>query len=133
MFRCSGVYVLTAVSQKVHPNSTAFKRTGSASSRLRFDPRPKLRPMAPKPGVGTWVLLKGRVLTILVFGIGFGLVELVGGIEWIVVMIVWCWRKGDRCYWEVMASLYQYRVHTPYSIFCIKFVNSGSNFICMTQ
>jgi hypothetical protein len=51
----------TAVSQKVHPNSIAFNNTGSASSRLRLDPSPKLMPIAPKPGVGTWMLPKGRV------------------------------------------------------------------------
>lgn len=56
---------LTAVSQNVHPSSIAFRRTGSASSRLRLLPKPKLRPIAPKPGDGTWVSLKGSVLVIL--------------------------------------------------------------------
>ena len=55
---------LTAVSQKVHPSSIAFNNTGSASSRLKLDPNPKLMPIAPKPGVGTWILPKGSVFTI---------------------------------------------------------------------
>jgi hypothetical protein len=55
----------TAVSQKVQPNSMALSRTGSASSRLRLDPRPKLMPMAPKPGDGTVMSPKGIVLTIM--------------------------------------------------------------------
>ena len=58
----------TAVSQKVHPSSIAFSSTGSASSRPRFDPRPKLKPIAPKPGDGTWISPKGIVLAILQFG-----------------------------------------------------------------
>jgi hypothetical protein len=45
--------ILTAVSQNVQPSSIAFKRTGSACSRVRLLPRPKLMPMAPKPGTGT--------------------------------------------------------------------------------
>ena len=49
----------TAVSQKVQPSSTALSKTGSASSRLRLDPSPKLMPMAPKPGDGTVVSWKG--------------------------------------------------------------------------
>ena len=44
---------LTAVSQNVQPSSSAFKSTGSASSRVSLLPRPKLMPMAPKPGTGT--------------------------------------------------------------------------------
>lgn len=43
----------TAVSQNVHPNSIALSSTGSACSRVRLLPNPKLMPMAPKPGVGT--------------------------------------------------------------------------------
>lgn len=53
------------MSQKVQPSSIAFRRTGSASSRLKLDPRPKLIPMAPKPGDGTVILPKGSVFTIL--------------------------------------------------------------------
>lgn len=56
---------LTAVSQNVHPSSIAFNNTGSASARLRSEPKPKLIPMAPKPGTGTVVLPKGIVKTIL--------------------------------------------------------------------
>lgn len=56
---------LTAVSQKVQPSAIAFRRTGSASSRLKFDPRPKLSPMAPKPGDGTVMLSKGSVFTMV--------------------------------------------------------------------
>lgn len=57
-------YQLTAVSQNVHPSSIAFNKTGSASSRLKLLPSPKLRPIAPKPGDGTWISPKGSVLTI---------------------------------------------------------------------
>lgn len=49
----------------------AFSRTGSASSRLKLEPRPKLRPIAPNPGVGTWMLPKEAVLTILTVDRGF--------------------------------------------------------------
>lgn len=56
---------LTAVSQKVQPSSMAFKSTGSACSRVRLFPKPKLMPMAPKPGVGTSMSANGSVLTIL--------------------------------------------------------------------
>lgn len=56
---------LTAVSQKVQPSSIALSKTGSASSRLRLDPRPKLMPMAPKPGEGTSISRKGTVLTMV--------------------------------------------------------------------
>jgi hypothetical protein len=44
---------LTAVSQNVQPSSSAFRSTGSACSRVSLLPRPKLMPMAPKPGTGT--------------------------------------------------------------------------------
>lgn len=56
--------MLTAVSQKVHPSSSAFSKTGSASSRLKLLPKPKLKPIAPKPGDGTVRSPKGSVLTI---------------------------------------------------------------------
>jgi hypothetical protein len=65
---CSTVgleYQLTAVSQKVHPSSSAFNKTGSASSRLKLLPKPKLKPIAPKPGDGTLISPKGIVLTIV--------------------------------------------------------------------
>lgn len=55
----------TAVSQNVHPNSIALSSTGSACSRVRLLPRPKLIPIAPKPGVGTWMSANWNVLTIL--------------------------------------------------------------------
>lgn len=45
----------TAVSQNVHPSSSALSNTGSACSRVRLFPSPKLMPMAPKPGTGTWM------------------------------------------------------------------------------
>lgn len=44
---------LTAVSQKVQPSSIAFNSTGSACSRVSLLPKPKLMPIAPKPGTGT--------------------------------------------------------------------------------
>lgn len=44
---------LTAVSQKVQPSSNALSSTGSACSRVSLFPKPKLMPMAPKPGTGT--------------------------------------------------------------------------------
>ena len=47
--------VHTAVSQKVQPSSSALSNTGSACSRVRLFPRPKLMPIAPKPGTGTWM------------------------------------------------------------------------------
>jgi hypothetical protein len=62
---------LTAVSQNVQPSSIAFSNTGSASSRLRLLPRPKLIPIAPNPGTGIWMSLKGSVLTILLCVIYF--------------------------------------------------------------
>lgn len=43
----------------------AFRRTGSASSRLKSFPKPKLNPIAPKPGDATWMSPKGIVLTML--------------------------------------------------------------------
>lgn len=46
-------HMLTAVSQKVQPSSNALSSTGSACSRVRLLPKPKLMPMAPKPGTGT--------------------------------------------------------------------------------
>lgn len=50
------VYERTAVSQNVQPSSKAFSSTGSACSRVRLFPRPKLMPIAPKPGTGTLML-----------------------------------------------------------------------------
>lgn len=58
------ISLLTAVSQKVQPSSIALSNTGSASSRDRSDPKPKLKPMAPKPGTGTWTPRKLAVWTI---------------------------------------------------------------------
>lgn len=57
---------LTAVSQKVQPSWIAFRSTGSACSGVMFVPRPKLRPMAPKPGVGTSMSANGAVWTMVV-------------------------------------------------------------------
>lgn len=45
--------LLTAVSQNVQPSSIALRSTGSACSGVRLVPRPKERPIAPKPGVLT--------------------------------------------------------------------------------
>lgn len=56
---------LTAVSQKVQPSSMALRSTGSACSADILVLMNDVMPIAPKPGTGTRMPAKGRVLTIL--------------------------------------------------------------------